>query len=131
MVDLRGLRCELHAESGGAEKGQGYNPVRGQKVIDYARGVLDQAAALATGSHRDATGYLVEPGANHAVEGGRLVAQNRRQFVEQFLACRAVACGCDGGVELVLDVLTRVANLDGELPLGVVSLCDGYRRIPV
>ena len=64
---------DVIAESGGAEKGQGYNPVRGQKVIDYARGVLDQAAALATGSHRDATGYLVEPGANHAVEGARLV----------------------------------------------------------
>ncbi|WP_119353560.1 malate synthase G [Azohydromonas sediminis] len=49
-------------EAGGAEKGTGYNPVRGQKVIDYARGVLDQAAALATGSHRDATGYRVDGG---------------------------------------------------------------------
>ncbi|MCI1190370.1 malate synthase G [Calidifontimicrobium sp. SYSU G02091] len=49
-------------EAGGAEKGTGYNPVRGQKVIDYARGVLDQAAALATGSHRDATGYRVAGG---------------------------------------------------------------------
>ncbi|MBA4175890.1 MAG: malate synthase G [Leptothrix sp. (in: Bacteria)] len=49
-------------ESGGAEKGTGYNPVRGQKVIDYARNVLDQAAPLATGSHRVATGYRVEGG---------------------------------------------------------------------
>ncbi|WP_119290341.1 malate synthase G [Azohydromonas sediminis] len=49
-------------EAGGAEKGTGYNPVRGQKVIDYARGELDQAAALATGSHRDATGYRVAGG---------------------------------------------------------------------
>ncbi|NWG73817.1 MAG: malate synthase G [Rubrivivax sp.] len=49
-------------EAGGAEKGAGYNPVRGQKVIDYARGVLDQAAPLAGGSHRDATGYRVESG---------------------------------------------------------------------
>jgi malate synthase len=56
-------------ESGGAEKGRGFNPLRGRKVIDYARGVLDQAAALATGSHRDATGYSVEAG----VEGGVLV----------------------------------------------------------
>ena len=55
-------------ESGGAEKGRSFNPVRGQRVIDFARGVLDQAAALATGSHRDATGYFVEPG----VAGGRL-----------------------------------------------------------
>ena len=56
-------------ESGGAEKGAGYNPVRGQKVIDYARKVLDQAAPLATGSHRDAVAYRVESG----VDGGRLV----------------------------------------------------------
>ena len=49
-------------ESGGAEKGRGFNPVRGQKVIDFARGVLDQAAALATGSHHDATGYRVTDG---------------------------------------------------------------------
>ena len=52
-------------ESGGAEKGASYNPVRGQKVIDYARKVLDQAAPLAKGSHRDAAAYRVE--------GGRLV----------------------------------------------------------
>ena len=49
-------------ESGGAEKGPGYNEVRGARVIDYARGVLDQAAPLAAGSHRDAVGYTVEGG---------------------------------------------------------------------
>jgi malate synthase len=53
---------DVIAESGGAEKGSGYNPVRGQKVIDYARNVLDQAAPLASGSHRDASGYRVEGG---------------------------------------------------------------------
>ena len=47
------------AEDGGAEKGRGYNPVRGAKVIAFARGVLDQAAPLATGSHADATAYTV------------------------------------------------------------------------
>ncbi|RZU01233.1 malate synthase G [Rivibacter subsaxonicus] len=51
-------------ETDGAEKGsKGYNPVRGARVIDFARGVLDQAAPLAGGaSHRDATGYRVEGG---------------------------------------------------------------------
>ncbi|HEV7913546.1 MAG TPA: malate synthase G [Albitalea sp.] len=49
-------------ESGGAEKGAGYNPVRGAKVIAFARQVLDQAVPLASGSHRDATGYRVEGG---------------------------------------------------------------------
>jgi malate synthase len=49
-------------ESGGAEKGSGYNPVRGAKVIAFARSLLDQAAPLASGSHVDATAYRVEGG---------------------------------------------------------------------
>ena len=53
---------DVIAESGGAEKGAGYNPVRGQKVIDYARSVLDQAAPLANGTHRDAASYGVQNG---------------------------------------------------------------------
>jgi len=50
-------------ETDGADKGRGYNPARGAKVIAYARQVLDQAAPLATGSHADATGYAVVGGA--------------------------------------------------------------------
>lgn len=54
-------------ETGGADKGPGYNEVRGEKVIARARQVLDQAAPLESGSHADATAYQVE--------GGRLVVK--------------------------------------------------------
>lgn len=54
-------------ETGGADKGPGYNEVRGAKVIARAREVLDQAVPLATGSHADAAAYQVE--------GGKLVVQ--------------------------------------------------------
>jgi malate synthase len=47
-------------EAGGAEKGKGYNPVRGAKVIAFARKFLDDSAPLASGSHADAIGYRVE-----------------------------------------------------------------------
>ncbi len=50
-------------ETDGAEKGKGYNPVRGAKVIAFARQVLDQAAPLAQGSHQDAAAYTVVNGA--------------------------------------------------------------------
>ncbi|MBP5979680.1 MAG: malate synthase G [Halomonas sp.] len=60
------------SEEDGAEKGTSFNPKRGAKVIAYARGVLDRAAPLATGSHRDAIKYAIRDG--HLVvtlEGGR------------------------------------------------------------
>ena len=50
------------SEADGAERGHGYNPVRGAKVIAYARHVLDRTAPLKKGSHGDATGYRVEAG---------------------------------------------------------------------
>ncbi|HBO95371.1 MAG: malate synthase G [Pseudomonadales bacterium] len=50
------------SEEGGAEKGKGYNPVRGNKVIAYARAFLNEAAPLASGQHEDATAYFVKGG---------------------------------------------------------------------
>ena len=49
-------------EQGGAEKAGGYNPVRGQRVIDYGRDFLDGAAPLEEGSHHGATSYRVIKG---------------------------------------------------------------------
>jgi len=49
-------------EDGGADKGKGYNPVRGAKVIAWARNFLDQAAPLEGASHKEATGYAVANG---------------------------------------------------------------------
>lgn len=50
------------SEADGATRAGAYNPVRGAKVIAYARALLDQAAALSKGSHSDATSYQINDG---------------------------------------------------------------------
>ena len=50
-------------ETGPDGRGSAYNPMRGAKVIDYARHVLDRTAPLERGSHVGSIGYRVEGGA--------------------------------------------------------------------
>lgn len=49
-------------ETNGAEKGKGYNPVRGAEVVKYAKNFLDSNFALAEGKYADVTGFKVEDG---------------------------------------------------------------------
>lgn len=49
-------------ETDGAEKGSGYNKVRGDKVIAYARKFMDQAVPLASDSWINATGVSIVDG---------------------------------------------------------------------
>ena len=53
---------DVISEDGGAEKGPGYNKIRGDKVIAYARNFLDTAAPLAAGAWADATGVRIDDG---------------------------------------------------------------------
>jgi len=53
---------DVISEEDGAEKGSGYNKVRGDKVIAYARKFLDGAVPLASGSWADATGVSIDNG---------------------------------------------------------------------
>ncbi len=53
---------DVISEADGAEKTSGYNKVRGDKVIAYAREFLDKALPLESGSWADATGLSLEDG---------------------------------------------------------------------
>ncbi|MCP5207020.1 MAG: malate synthase G [Hahellaceae bacterium] len=50
------------SEEDGATKGPGYNPVRGAKVIAFARNFLNEAAPLATGDHANSIKYAIVDG---------------------------------------------------------------------
>lgn len=49
-------------QSGDLAITSGYNPARGAKVIEAARELLDEAAPLVQGSHKQATGYQIRSG---------------------------------------------------------------------
>ncbi len=51
---------DVISEENGAEKGKGYNPARGAKVIEFAKSFLNDTFPLEAGSHQDATRYEVE-----------------------------------------------------------------------
>ena len=74
-------------ETAGATKlaadGKGYNPVRGAKVIEYARHVLDRVAPLTQGSHVHSVAYRVEGGqlVVALAKGGSRKLQMPHQFV--------------------------------------------------
>ena len=70
-------------EQGGAEKAGGYNPVRGQRVIDYGRDFLDGAAPLEEGSHHGATSYRVINGQLEVLLGSN--ASSRLRSQKQFV----------------------------------------------
>ncbi len=70
-------------ETGGQERGPGYNDKRGAKVIEYARHVLDRCVPLRRGSHIDSVGYaVVDNNLAVALKGGTSVGlKNPAQFV--------------------------------------------------
>lgn len=54
---------DVISEDDGAEKGTGYNPVRGDKVIAYARRFLDDSVPLADGTWTEVKSFAVNDGA--------------------------------------------------------------------
>jgi len=113
------------AEDGGAPRGGPYNPVRGARVIARARALLDEAAPLQQGTHRDAVSYRVEAGTLVvALKGGVHTGLAR---AEQFVGFRNDALSPAAvllrhhelHIEIRIDRTARVAQDD---PAGIADV---------
>ena len=53
---------DMISEEGGAERSGPYNPVRGNKVIEFSKTFLDDSVPLESGKYKDVTGFKVQDG---------------------------------------------------------------------
>ena len=53
---------DVISDDDGAQPGAQYNPVRGERVIAYAKGFIDDVVGLGSGSYTDAVRFLVSDG---------------------------------------------------------------------
>ncbi len=74
---------DVISEEDGAERGKGYNPIRGEKVIAYVRAFLDEAVPLRGYSHKDAVQYAVVNGVLTVTtgDGQTTTLQDGQKFV--------------------------------------------------
>ncbi|XJZ25729.1 malate synthase G [Bacillota bacterium Lsc_1132] len=96
------------SEEDGAKKGGAYNPVRGEKVISFAKEFLDQAAPLSLGSHKNAVQYNVSNGKLEvSLSSGKVVG----------LADESKFAGYQGDVEAPSAVLLKNNDLHFEIQI--------------
>ncbi|MCJ8147264.1 malate synthase G [Acinetobacter sp. A3.8] len=74
---------DVISDEDGAEKGVGYNPARGAKVIAFAKNFLNETFPLAQGTHDDVTKYAVASNALVVTlkDGSTTTLKNEAQFV--------------------------------------------------
>ena len=53
---------DVISEEGGADKGGAYNPIRGDKVIDFSKNFLNEMAPLTNGMYQDITAFQINDG---------------------------------------------------------------------
>ncbi|EMR5774414.1 malate synthase G [Acinetobacter baumannii 1062314] len=110
---------DVISDEGGAEKGKGYNPVRGAKVIEFAKNFLNEIFPLAQGSHADATKY--------AIQQNKLVV-TLKDGTKTGLAHEAQFVGFNGEeanpseVVLLSNGLHVIIEIDANSPIGQTDL---------
>ncbi|MEZ2221868.1 malate synthase G [Rhizobium sp. RCC_161_2] len=105
------------SEADGAEKGKGYNPKRGEKVIAWVRDFLDSAAPLAGASWKDVAGFAVKDGALAiATKSGTVALADGRHFAGYLgdVAAPSHLLLKNNGIhiEIVIDAGTDIGKAD-------------------
>ena len=74
---------DVISEDDGAEKVGGYNPVRGDKVIDFAKNFLDETVPLEQGSFKDVLGFEFVDGNIQVLlpDLGKVSLKNPSQYI--------------------------------------------------
>ncbi|NYE04148.1 malate synthase [Bacillus niacini] len=73
---------DVISDEGGADNQGGYNPVRGEKVIAFARNFLDETIPLQVGTHKEAVRYTIDQGLNVTLRNGDITRlKNEEKFV--------------------------------------------------
>ncbi len=109
---------DVIGEGHGADRREQYNPVRGERVINYARNVLDRIAPLEKGSHVDSIKYSVDKGKLlvSLKNGSTTGLLQRAKFVGyqgNAMAPSAVLLRNNGiHVEIQIDRSTRIGKSD-------------------
>ena len=109
---------DVIGEGHGADRREQYNPVRGERVIDYARHVLDRIAPLEKGSHVDSTKYSVHKGKllvslKNGTSTGLLQSAKFVGYQGDAMAPSAVLLRNNGlHVEIRIDRSTRIGKSD-------------------
>jgi len=117
---------DVISEADGAERVGAYNPVRGAKVIAFARAFLDEHCPLASGSHSDVKQYAVTAEKLTAAlqEGNVCLLKDRSQFVGYTGAAEnpaSVLLKHNGlHIEIQIDRNSPIGSTD---PAGVKDLC--------
>ena len=112
-------------ETGGAERAGGYNPVRGERVIAWARQFLNAHCPLSTGDHSQATAYTVVNGALQVVLSGGQISSlatpaQFRGYRGEGNAPTSVLLQHNGlHIEILIDPLSDIGATD---PAGVKDL---------
>ncbi|MBM7049181.1 MULTISPECIES: malate synthase G [Rhizobium] len=104
-------------ETDGAEKGRGYNPKRGEKVIAWVRDFLDSAVPLAGASWKDVSGLAVKSGALAiATKGGAAALADGSHFagyLGDVAAPSHILLKQNGiHIEVVIDAATDIGKTD-------------------